>query len=88
MAKYFSNYKMGALLSLIGVYFLVILSANSVEATSREKVYKNLQASHASNAAEHDCIPVSCRRELGDEIDPRYGVEKRLVPTGPNPLHH
>ncbi|KAF4398766.1 hypothetical protein G4B88_028129 [Cannabis sativa] len=21
-------------------------------------------------------------------IDPRYGVEKRLVPTGPNPLHH
>ncbi|KAL5722285.1 hypothetical protein ACHQM5_005823 [Ranunculus cassubicifolius] len=22
------------------------------------------------------------------EIDPRYGVEKRLVPTGPNPLHH
>ncbi|CAL9043110.1 unnamed protein product [Musa banksii] len=24
----------------------------------------------------------------GDEIDPRFGVEKRLVPTGPNPLHH
>ncbi|CAA7410366.1 unnamed protein product [Spirodela intermedia] len=24
----------------------------------------------------------------GHEIDPRYGVEKRLVPTGPNPLHH
>ncbi|KAM3246137.1 CLAVATA3/ESR (CLE)-related protein 13 [Capsicum chinense] len=22
------------------------------------------------------------------EIDPIYGVEKRLVPTGPNPLHH
>ncbi|KAH0690882.1 hypothetical protein KY289_018240 [Solanum tuberosum] len=22
------------------------------------------------------------------EIDPVYGVEKRLVPTGPNPLHH
>ncbi|XP_062159638.1 CLAVATA3/ESR (CLE)-related protein 12-like [Alnus glutinosa] len=22
------------------------------------------------------------------EIDPRYGVEKRRVPTGPNPLHH
>ncbi|PNT09703.1 hypothetical protein POPTR_012G059600v4 [Populus trichocarpa] len=22
------------------------------------------------------------------EIDPLYGVEKRLVPTGPNPLHH
>nr|DAD31411.1 TPA_asm: hypothetical protein HUJ06_010262 [Nelumbo nucifera] len=25
---------------------------------------------------------------LNDEIDPRYGVEKRLVPTGPNPLHN
>lgn len=24
----------------------------------------------------------------GSEIDPRYGVEKRLVPNGPNPLHH
>ncbi|XWS64360.1 hypothetical protein CRYUN_Cryun06bG0179700 [Craigia yunnanensis] len=23
-----------------------------------------------------------------NEIDRRYGVEKRLVPTGPNPLHH
>ncbi|KAK3152892.1 hypothetical protein QOZ80_2BG0164980 [Eleusine coracana subsp. coracana] len=24
----------------------------------------------------------------GEEVDPLYGVEKRLVPTGPNPLHH
>lgn len=24
----------------------------------------------------------------GTTIDPRYGVEKRLVPTGPNPLHN
>ncbi|KAL8518560.1 hypothetical protein ACS0TY_009789 [Phlomoides rotata] len=23
-----------------------------------------------------------------DEIDPRYGVAKRLVPSGPNPLHN
>ncbi|OAY59399.1 hypothetical protein MANES_01G029500v8 [Manihot esculenta] len=23
-----------------------------------------------------------------EEIDPRYGVEKRLVPSGPNPLHN
>ncbi|KAI4357871.1 hypothetical protein L6164_001793 [Bauhinia variegata] len=23
-----------------------------------------------------------------NEIDPRYGVQKRRVPTGPNPLHH
>ncbi|KAL7091075.1 hypothetical protein ACP275_12G082700 [Erythranthe tilingii] len=24
----------------------------------------------------------------GFEIDPRYDVEKRIVPSGPNPLHH
>ncbi|KAL1216817.1 CLAVATA3/ESR (CLE)-related protein 13 [Cardamine amara subsp. amara] len=24
----------------------------------------------------------------GSEIDPRYGFEKRIVPSGPNPLHH
>ncbi|CAM0945807.1 unnamed protein product [Alopecurus aequalis] len=23
-----------------------------------------------------------------EDGDPRYGAEKRLVPTGPNPLHH
>ncbi|CAH8327180.1 unnamed protein product [Eruca vesicaria subsp. sativa] len=28
------------------------------------------------------------RSHGGDEIDPRYGVEKRRVPSGPNPLHH
>ncbi|CAN0876521.1 CLAVATA3/ESR (CLE)-related protein 12 [Linum grandiflorum] len=26
--------------------------------------------------------------QQGNEIDPRYGVDKRLVPSGPNPLHH
>jgi hypothetical protein len=27
-------------------------------------------------------------RDDGEEIDPRYGVSKRRVPTGPNPLHN
>ncbi|PWA39056.1 hypothetical protein CTI12_AA575630 [Artemisia annua] len=27
-------------------------------------------------------------KTLSYEIDPRYGVEMHLVPTGPNPLHH
>ncbi|KAL1551109.1 hypothetical protein AAHA92_18990 [Salvia divinorum] len=27
-------------------------------------------------------------RSGDNEIDPRYGVEKRLVPSGPNPLHN
>ncbi|KAJ4909727.1 CLAVATA3/ESR (CLE)-related protein 12 [Raphanus sativus] len=32
--------------------------------------------------------PRSDQGHGGDEIDPRYGVEKRRVPSGPNPLHH
>lgn len=36
-----------------------------------------------------DVVPASLSPvDDGNEIDPRYGVEKRLVPTGPNPLHH
>ena len=27
-------------------------------------------------------------RDDGEEIDPRYGVSKRVVPSGPNPLHN
>jgi hypothetical protein len=86
MAKGFNYYKLGAVLSLITlVYVLVVLSANSVEATSRNKAYKNLQAS--SDATRQDCSHISCKLS-GDEIDPRYGVQKRIVPTGPNPLHN
>ncbi|KAL3336529.1 hypothetical protein AABB24_029263 [Solanum stoloniferum] len=32
--------------------------------------------------------PSSSSSSSMDEIDPRYGVEKRLVPSGPNPLHN
>ncbi|RWR82098.1 CLAVATA3/ESR CLE-related protein 12-like protein [Cinnamomum micranthum f. kanehirae] len=40
----------------------------------------------AFNTSHRQYTPVA--KPDGDEIDPRYGVEKRLVPTGPNPLHH
>ncbi|KAG5608186.1 hypothetical protein H5410_019467 [Solanum commersonii] len=37
-------------------------------------------------------IPVDAEEQpaepSGSEIDPRYGIEKRRVPSGPNPLHH
>ncbi|CAK9149516.1 unnamed protein product [Ilex paraguariensis] len=33
------------------------------------------------------CLPLPPPPSL-DEIDPRFGVEKRLVPSGPNPLHN
>ncbi|RDX57786.1 CLAVATA3/ESR (CLE)-related protein 12, partial [Mucuna pruriens] len=38
---------------------------------------------------EHHHHGVGVQHDPSDtEIDPRYGVEKRRVPTGPNPLHH
>ncbi|XXG65440.1 hypothetical protein AAC387_Pa05g3140 [Persea americana] len=40
----------------------------------------------AFNRSHRQYTPVA--KPDDDEIDPRYGVEKRLVPTGPNPLHH
>uniref|UniRef100_M4FB85 Uncharacterized protein n=2 Tax=Brassica campestris TaxID=3711 RepID=M4FB85_BRACM len=40
---------------------------------------------HRKNNHHH---PRSGEAHGGDEIDPRYGVEKRRVPSGPNPLHH
>ncbi|KAE8023163.1 hypothetical protein FH972_008899 [Carpinus fangiana] len=33
-------------------------------------------------------LPPPSPSQLHHEIDPRYGVEKRLVPSGPNPLHN
>ncbi|KAH7444602.1 hypothetical protein KP509_02G084800 [Ceratopteris richardii] len=45
--------------------------------------------SWSSSSEDMDCSESLAPREAeGSEIDPRYGVEKRLVPTGPNPLHN
>ncbi|KAK4567806.1 hypothetical protein RGQ29_003531 [Quercus rubra] len=44
-----------------------------------------LQHQHQQQQRHHVAAPPE---SAGTEIDPRYGAEKRLVPTGPNPLHH
>ncbi|KAJ0989235.1 hypothetical protein J5N97_007591 [Dioscorea zingiberensis] len=41
---------------------------------------------HLHHQLDHQHQPLN--EDDGNEIDPRFGVEKRLVPTGPNPLHH
>nr|DAD31678.1 TPA_asm: hypothetical protein HUJ06_010529 [Nelumbo nucifera] len=44
---------------------------------------------HPSPSSSSSYVEVVQQPDPADsEIDPRYGVEKRLVPTGPNPLHH
>ncbi|KAK7317952.1 hypothetical protein RJT34_02600 [Clitoria ternatea] len=32
--------------------------------------------------------PVTIPPPQGNDLDPRFGAEKRRVPTGPNPLHN
>uniref|UniRef100_A0A0E0C838 CLAVATA3/ESR-like protein n=1 Tax=Oryza meridionalis TaxID=40149 RepID=A0A0E0C838_9ORYZ len=33
-------------------------------------------------------VPMPPPSRAGEEIDARYGVSKRVVPSGPNPLHN
>ncbi|KAK2381086.1 CLAVATA3/ESR-RELATED [Trifolium repens] len=33
-------------------------------------------------------VPIPPQENNWVEVDPRYGVDKRLVPSGPNPLHN
>lgn len=78
----------GAVVSLITViYVLVVLSANSVEAMRSIKAYNYFQGAPATNATKQYCSDVSCKR-AADEMDPRFGDQKRKVPTGANPLHN
>ncbi|KAJ8774588.1 hypothetical protein K2173_017034 [Erythroxylum novogranatense] len=50
--------------------------------TSFQKNHHQLDEKHPPEAATETAAAEE------KKIDPRYGVEKRLVPTGPNPLHH
>lgn len=51
---------------------------------------------HSQNSRQEDVIayngltlpPPEPPTDIEDEIDQRYGVQKRLVPSGPNPLHN
>lgn len=48
-----------------------------------------LDCGNAASSPHSDCARSPAPEgAAGSEIDPRYGVEKRLVPTGPNPLHN
>ncbi|KAL3336676.1 hypothetical protein AABB24_029374 [Solanum stoloniferum] len=50
---------------------------------------KHVQHHHHHHHHQNDVYEQPQAEPAGShEIDQRYGVEKRLVPTGPNPLHH
>jgi hypothetical protein len=52
----------------------------------------HLRRRHGGGSRHHHQAPVPVALPPpglgGEEIDVRYGVAKRLVPTGPNPLHN
>ncbi|KAJ1285521.1 hypothetical protein BS78_03G285900 [Paspalum vaginatum] len=43
---------------------------------------------HGAQAQHHRLLPMPPPSRDDEEVDPRYGVSKRLVPSGPNMLHH
>ncbi|XP_065864535.1 CLAVATA3/ESR (CLE)-related protein 12-like [Euphorbia lathyris] len=80
-----------AILSLISLFFLIfsfsffLPNHNYVSISHRSFINRKMLATN------FDFSPFLNRhrhRHTGTRIDPRYGAEKRIVPTGPNPLHH
>ncbi|KAK7840913.1 14-3-3-like protein a [Quercus suber] len=60
-----------------------IHSCGSLSSERSRSLCTKLQRNH-----QYQTLPPPPPPSELDEIDPRYGVEKRLVPSGPNPLHN
>lgn len=82
--------------SLLILLLLAQVSTLPALRTPRDKTTQSAQSrsTHAAagtfnqfNPGVPSCL-TDCSPPPEGEIDPRYGVEKRLVPTGPNPLHN
>ncbi|CAH8390158.1 unnamed protein product [Eruca vesicaria subsp. sativa] len=58
-------------------------SCNSFSGTYARSMCHELQRIHHHSSRRQPFAPAPPL-----EIDPRYGVDKRLVPSGPNPLHN
>ncbi|KAJ4754618.1 CLAVATA3/ESR (CLE)-related protein 9 [Rhynchospora pubera] len=85
----------------VSILLVVQLLAASTDSVILSRVCHHQQYHHKSNQLPHWCkhfLDVRQHQkpppmppappEQSDEIDARYGVSKRLVPTGPNPLHN
>ncbi|KAL7163779.1 hypothetical protein ACSBR2_039827 [Camellia fascicularis] len=82
------------ILTLVLLLLLIPLSSSS----SSTQSYNTLSAeTPSSTSTRYDLprirhgpplLPPPSPLDHDNEIDPRYGVEKRLVPSGPNPLHN
>ncbi|KAH6797283.1 CLAVATA3/ESR-RELATED 13 [Perilla frutescens var. hirtella] len=84
---------------VIVTFLIMAAAAANAECSQQILTSPRILPSHVSNSLIyfppttpqgrlHHHQPPLPARNGGDEIDPRYGVEKRLVPSGPNPLHN
>ncbi|PKU64567.1 CLAVATA3/ESR (CLE)-related protein 12 [Dendrobium catenatum] len=55
---------------------------------AREVVRMRLEAKPSSPSTGYFSQTFSKDKEEEDDLDPLYGVSKRFVPQGPNPLHN
>ncbi|KAJ0669488.1 hypothetical protein HanPI659440_Chr17g0701751 [Helianthus annuus] len=82
-------------LSLIFLIIFHVKSKSTIIATTSPLPHHHSLTNRKTLASSFDFTPFLKHHhhdnslELsGSQVDPRFGVEKRLVPTGPNPLHH
>ncbi|XP_022727349.1 CLAVATA3/ESR (CLE)-related protein 12-like [Durio zibethinus] len=61
---------------------------NTRKVVASKFVFTPFQKHHQQEQDEHSPDMKKQSEPADNEIDPRYGVQKRLVPTGSNPLHH
>ncbi|KAG0454406.1 hypothetical protein HPP92_025710 [Vanilla planifolia] len=54
----------------------------------REAKGKSLEGQSSSSTTSYVSQTLSFNGSKDDDIDPLYGVSKRIVPQGPNPLHN
>ncbi|KAK9684413.1 hypothetical protein RND81_10G208200 [Saponaria officinalis] len=63
---------------------------NNVDNNNNNDNYESLRRCRKllENTQLYDFTPFKRHHRKQPEVDPVYGDEKRIVPTGPNPLHH
>ncbi|KAL5759220.1 hypothetical protein ACOSQ2_018058 [Xanthoceras sorbifolium] len=62
--------------------------ASKFDFTPFQRNHDDHEKQHEKSSPDDDDDQKKVQPAHETQIDPRYGVEKRLVPTGPNPLHH
>ncbi|KAH6754919.1 CLAVATA3/ESR-RELATED 9 [Perilla frutescens var. hirtella] len=93
----------GSTCSIVIIIVIVLCSAANTECSSStlqdksayaDKILNHVGDSHPSYPSPHRLLLRRLRLcqtpppPHGRKIDPRYDVEQRLVPGGPNPLHN